>query len=160
MKIKKITLAYKEGNKRSEIKTSNYIIKSNNNSSIDNPKMLTENIWTEDRVNFNEADWFCFYAYKSIPYEIRWDEYDWGYGSYYSDIVVTIYNSDKANTYRSKVDCGLIYPVLIVPEENGYIYLKVEPYKSSTSGPYAIKYNKLNPINLIEDKWQEDIIWK
>jgi len=150
-------IAYKEGYKSSEIKTANYIIKGNNNSSIDNPKMLTENIWTEDRVNSGEVDWFCFYAYKSIPYEIRWEDYDWGYGKYDSDIVVTIYKSDKTSIYHNKVDSGLRYPVLIVPQENGYVYLKVEPVKSSTSGPYAIKYNKLNPINLIEDRWQEDI---
>ena len=87
---------------------------------------------------------YSFYAYSGYTYTVFWDDHYQGSTYYYSssgaDVKVSASSSPTNFTsssycYFSDEDYGYSTGKTITPSSSGYIYLKVQPYSTSSSYP-------------------------
>ena len=88
--------------------------------------------------NYNVVKVYRFYAVSGTKYYILGDDRDQGSGNYTLYVKVSAGLSEISMNYFSYVDRGYNEGKIVTPTSNGYVYIKVAPYNSSSSGTFAI----------------------
>lgn len=85
---------------------------------------------------------YCFYASAGTTYTVNWaDGYrGTGTGNETLDVKVSAYrDASLSDVIWSKIDDGYTAGHAITVSSSGYVYLKVEPYSSGSTGTFKIK---------------------
>lgn len=85
---------------------------------------------------------YSFYAYQGTTYSVNWaDGYrNTGTGNETLDVKVSAYrDASLSDVIWSKIDDGYTAGHAITVSSSGYVYLKVEPYSSGSTGTFKIK---------------------
>jgi len=105
---------------------------------------LSNNTWYTNTISSSGTQYYSFYATAGTTYYIYWNDSYEGDGTKTVDVKVSAYYDSITGTgIFYDIDSGYNSPQSFTPITSRYIYLKVTPYNSSSSGSgtYAIKYS-------------------
>ena len=100
---------------------------------------LISGVYRKGEISSGEVKWYYYNVPESGSYNIYWDDFFEGSGSYTCDIKVSAYQEDKKTSYYEEVNSGFTNSQNLLLNKNGRVYIKVDGYyRESCSGSYAI----------------------
>lgn len=101
--------------------------------------ILGDEAWTNGQLFTAGYEVFKFEAKANATYAIVWDDSVDGSGDYTADVLVSAYsNSDFTQAYWQNVDSGFNTVKTVTPKEDGWIYVKISPKFTNTTGTFRI----------------------
>lgn len=104
---------------------------------------LTNGVWQTTSTLFNETigDWYSFTVTSGTTYRIWVDDTDNSSGSRTADVTIMAYYSNGTQIWTSQQDNNWSTPASFIASSSGTVYIKADPYSSSTTGTFRIVYS-------------------
>ncbi|MCL2762776.1 MAG: chitobiase/beta-hexosaminidase C-terminal domain-containing protein [Treponema sp.] len=88
-----------------------------------------------------EGDFFSFTIVNGTTYRIWVDDKDNYSGTQTADVVIQAYYSNGTQIWSSQQDRNWDTPAFFTANSNGTVYIRVDPYSSTSTGTYRIVYS-------------------